>query len=164
MDVSAEIRYPGARLDDVVAMVLDPEFRAAVCEATMALHHDVWIEHADDGTASVTVSRTLPAYVPDFVKRFVGETITLMQVERWAAADTAVQRSAGLDLTVVGQPARMSGTILVEEYDDGTVEVITGDLRVSLPLIGSRVESEIAKGVVAAARKEQEAGIAWLAR
>jgi hypothetical protein len=35
---------------------------------------------------------------------------------------------------------------------------------VSLPLIGSRVESEIAKGVVAAARKEQEAGIAWLAR
>ena len=162
MDVTTEIHYPGARIDEVVALVLDPEFRAAVCDATMAIAHEVDVQRGDDGSAVVTVNRTLPAEVPDFIRRFVGETIELAQAETWEPADGSVTRRADLSLQVVGQPAAMTGSIVLRETSDGVHEVVRGELKVSLPFIGGKIEAEIAKGIVAAARKEQETGRTWL--
>lgn len=164
MDLTTEISYPGGSLADVVAMVLDRDFRAEVCRATMAISHDVEVTVRPDGSADVIVSRTLPAEVPDFVRRFVGETIRLTQSETWAADNGAVARHADLLLEVEGQPATMTGTIVLEETPDGVREVVRGRLKVALPLFGGKIEAEIAKGIVAAARQEEKTGRAWLAR
>jgi hypothetical protein len=67
MDLSAELSYPGATTDEAFALVVDPKFRAAVCEATGALSYDVGIDEKDGGGASIRVDRTMPAQVPDFV-------------------------------------------------------------------------------------------------
>ena len=98
MRVTTEMSYPGADLDAVVAMVFDKSFRAAVCEATKAVSHQVDISLGDGGSAVVTVRRTLPAEVPDFVKKFVGETIELVQSETWAVDDGSGVRRADLNL------------------------------------------------------------------
>ncbi len=163
MDLSTEIRYPGARVDDVAAMLLDERFRAAVCDATMAISHEVQVRLGADGSAEVAVSRTLPAEVPDFVKRFVGQTIELTQSESWAAADGSSVRSADLTLAVVGKPATMTGTIVLEEDPDGVRELVRGKLKVAVPFLGGKIENEIAKAIEAAARAEEETGRAWLA-
>ncbi len=134
----------------------------AVCAATMAISHRVETRVADDGSAVVTVSRTLPAQVPDFVKRFVGETIELVQSETWAADDGTGVRRADLALKVVGQPATMTGTMTLEEGADGVHEHINGELTVAVPFFGAKIETEIAKGIVAAARAEETTGRKWL--
>lgn len=163
MNVTTEIRYPGAHLESVLAMVLDREFRAAVCDATKAISHRVEIHPGAGGSATVTVSRTLPAEVPDFVRKFVGETIELVQSETWAADDGSGVRRADLTLEVVGQPAAMTGSIVLEETAEGVREVVQGELRATVPFFGGKVESELAKGIVAAARAEEKTGREWLA-
>jgi len=56
MKVTTELFYPGATLDDVAAMVLDKGFRVAVCDATMAVSHQVDTLVQDDGSAVRTMS------------------------------------------------------------------------------------------------------------
>jgi len=164
MKLTTEMSYPGAELDRVLAMLLDEDFRSEVCAATRALSHQVDITTRADGSADVTVSRVLPADVPDFVKKFVGETIRLVQSESWAAQDGSAGRHADLTLEVVGQPATMRGSIRLDQSPDGVHERVSGDLTVSVPFVGGKIESDIAKGLLAAARVEQQTGRDWLSR
>jgi hypothetical protein len=164
MDLSAEISYPGATPDQAFAMLVDPAFRTAVCEATNAIGHDVGIEEGADGGASVRVDRTMPAEVPDFVKKLVGETLDIRQTETWSPPDATGRRTADVLVDVLGQPARMTGTIVLESTEDGCREVMTGTVKVSIPFLGGKIEPEIAKAIVAAAKAEQRTGREWLAR
>lgn len=163
MDIEVEITYPDATVEDVMAMLTNPDFRTEVSAATGALDQDIDIESNDDGSVQVNTSRTLPAEVPDFVKKFVGDTITLVQEETWPASSDG-ERVGDLALRVLGQPASMSGSITVSQNGSGVVELIAGVLTVSVPFIGGKMEAEVAKGLRAAAKKEQEVGRAWLAR
>jgi hypothetical protein len=163
MDLSAEISYPGATTDEAFALVVDPQFRAAVCKATMALSYDVGIDPKDGGGASVRVDRTVPAEVPDFVKKLVGETLDVRQTEDWSAPDAEGRRTADVRVEVVGQPAKMTGSVVLEPTSDGCHEVVTGKVKVSIPLLGGKIEPEIAKGILTALKVEQQTGREWLA-
>jgi Protein of unknown function (DUF2505) len=162
MDVRGEITYGSASPEQVFALAVDRAFRAAVCQATHALSYDVAVDRPDDDTATVTVRRTMPAELPDFVKRFIGETVEVVQIERWAAADRGGQRTGQLTVRVEGQPAAMAGTIAIAADGEGARTVIRGDLKVSIPVVGKRIEPEIARGFVAAIAKEQEVADRWL--
>ncbi len=162
MDVRAEINYPTATVEQVFALVTDPHFRRAVCEATHALAYDVDVDKRLDGTASVTVRRTMPAEVPDFVKKFVGETLDVVQTEEWGVPNDLGQRQADLAVRVKGQPVKMTGTLLTQVVGDGARTSIRGDLTVSMPFVGKKIEPEIAKGVLAAVAAEQRTADRWL--
>jgi Protein of unknown function (DUF2505) len=163
MDLNAEISYPGATPDDAFALIVDPKFRSAVCEATMALGHDVGVDEKADGGATVRVDRTMPAEVPDFVKKLVGETLDVRQTEDWSAPDADGRRTADVLVEIVGQPARMTGTLVLEPTDDGCREVVSGQVKVSIPFLGGKIEPEIAKSIITAAKVEQKTGREWLA-
>jgi hypothetical protein len=164
MELTAEINYPTATPDEAFALVIDPKFRAEVCEATMALRYDVGIDETDDGGASVRIDRTVPAEVPDFVKKLVGETIDVRQTEEWSAPDAEGRRTADVRIEVVGQPARMTGTIVLEPTPEGCRETVNGQVKVSIPFLGGKIEPEISKSIVTAIKVEQKVGRAWLAK
>lgn len=164
MDVRAELSYPAAGPDAVFAMLCDRGYREAVCEATHASRHEISIEARDDGGATVTVMRTLPAQVPDFAKKFVGETIDVTQIEVWQPADAAGSRRADLTFEIKGQPATMRGSVLLEAVGSGAHQVVTGELKVAIPLFGKKLEPEVVKGIVAGLRQEERTGNEWLAR
>jgi hypothetical protein len=164
MDLRTELRYPRASAAEVVALAHDRGFRAAVCRATSAVDYEVDVQVDDDGSTAVVVSRTLPAAVPDIVKRLIGDTIEIVQSESWAPVDGSAPYTADLTVQVVGQPASMRGSMVVEEDGNGAVQAIQGDISVSMPFIGKRFEAELAKGILAAARREEQIGREWLAR
>ncbi len=164
MHVTTDIDYPGAEPTAVFALVSDRDFRAAVCEATRSIEYDIDMTVADDGSGDITVTRTLPADVADFVKAFVGKTITIVQSEQWGPAGPDGSRSADLVISVKGQPATMKGSVTIRPVDGGARQQIDGELVVSVPFFGKRIEPEVAKAIYAAADKEQETGRAWLAR
>lgn len=164
MDLKAEISYPTASCEQAYALVVDPEFRAAVCEATRATDYNVEIEELDDGGVHVVVDRTMPADVPDAMKKFVGETIGVIQTETWGPAASDGSRSADLLLEIKGQPAKLTGTITLAPNGSGCHEVVDGDLKVSIPFFGKKIEPEIAKGIKAAIRAEEKTGQSWLAK
>lgn len=162
MDLRAEINYPTATVEQVYALATDAEFRGAVCEATNALDYDVEVAEHDDGTAAVTVCRTMPADVPDLVKKFVGQTVDVVQTEQWGAPDDTGNRRADLLVQIKGQPAKMTGTVTTETVGAGARTSIRGDLKVSMPFVGKKIEPEIAKGILAAIEKEQVTADEWL--
>ena len=114
--------------DQAYALVVDPEFRAAVCDATHAIDYNVEIEEHDDGGAHIVVDRTVPADVPDMMKKFVGETIGVKQTEDWGPPGADGSRTADLLLEIKGQPAKLAGTITLAPNGDGCHEVVDGEL------------------------------------
>ena len=146
----------------VFAMLCDRGWRDRVSQSIQAKQHQVSIEPAGD-TVTVTTSRTMPAMVPDAVRKMTGETITIVQVERWGAAAADGSRTADLEVTISGQPAGMQGSARLSPTANGSTEVFTGDVRVRIPFLGKKIEPEIVKAFRAFIRKEGEVGRAHLA-
>jgi len=156
MQISATISYPsGTTPVQVYELATDADFRGEVCEATHALDYDVSVDAHDD-TAKVVVNRTMPADVPDFMKKMIGETVDVVQTEDWGAPDADGQRTADVVVQIKGQPAVMNGTAAIVASGGEVVMQIEGDLKVSIPFFGKKVEPEIAKGIYAAVDKEQK--------
>ncbi len=156
MKISATISYPeGTTPDQVYELSIDPAFRAEVCRATRALDHAVDIDVHDDATSTVVVTRTMPADLPDFIKKMVGETVGVVQTEQWGEPDDRGQRTADLTVQITGQPATMKGTASIVATEDAAEMRILGELKVAIPFFGKKVEPEIAKGIYGAAAAEQ---------
>jgi hypothetical protein len=162
MELRDQISYPDATCAQAWTMIVDPDFRAAVCEATRAIDYHVEIDEDDAGGARVVVDRTMPSDVPDMMKKFVGETVGVLQTEVWSPAADDGSRTADLTLEIKGQPAKLSGTIALQPAGDGCKQLVAGDLSVSIPFFGKKIEPEIAKGIHAAIRAEEKTGQARL--
>lgn len=160
MQFTEVITYP-APPDTVFAMLGDPEFRANVCRATGALEHSVGID-PDGDEVVVTTVRVMPAEVPDFVRRLVGERIEVAQHERWSPADATGRRAASLSLRISGAPANMHGGIELAPHDVGCQETISGDLRVLVPFVGGRIEAEMVRALRLAIEREAQVGHEYL--
>ena len=151
-----ELRYD-ASPEDVRAMLADPEFRERVCEAQGATD---WTVEADGtgGQVSVVVDQRRPAQgIPGFARKVVGDEIHIVQREDWTDP-----HSASLDVEIPGKPGRLRGTITLAADGAGTLETVTGDLRVDIPLVGRKLEGLIGELLDAALAKEQELGRSWL--
>ncbi|MBV9821464.1 MAG: DUF2505 domain-containing protein [Actinobacteria bacterium] len=138
--------------------------REEACRESGALSYQVSIERTADGGARVDVRRVMPAQVPDVVRRFVGETIAVEQIEQWGPAAPDGSRSATVRVSVTGQPAQMAGTMALTPTAGGCAELVTGDVTVSIPFLGKRIEPEIVKVIEAALRIEHRVGQAWIAQ
>lgn len=146
----------------VFAMLCDRTWREQVCEATHAIDYSVSVEDSADGAVTVRTVRVLPAKVPEPIKSMVGEHIEIEQTETWSVAAGDV-RQAIVEVHISRQPASMIGTMTLRSNGSGTRQTVTGDIRVKIPLLGRRLESEIAKAIRAALDKEGECARAYLA-
>jgi Protein of unknown function (DUF2505) len=143
---------------EVRAMIVDPEFREKVCQAIGTVRHSVRVEGSGD-EVGVTVDQTQSAHeLPSFARKFVGNEIRIIQRETWREPTRA-----GLDLEIPGKPGRLTGGIVLDGDDDGTVEELSGDLKVGIPLIGGKLEEFVGDIFAAALRIEEKVGRQWLA-
>ncbi len=148
--------------DRVFAMLCDRSWRERVCQETKAVRWTVAIRATSD-SAEISVVRVLPARVPDLMKAMVGDTIETSQDERWGPAAANGSRRATMTVQVTGQPATVTGEVRLEPNGSGTRQTISGDISVSIPFIGRRIEAVIGEGIRAAVVVEQRLGQAYLA-
>jgi hypothetical protein len=158
-----EIQDYEADPDAVFAMLCDQAWREEVCRATHAIDYSVAVDESDDGI-SVRTARVLPANVPEPIKSMVGEHIEITQIETWATVSDGNTRHAKLDVRIVRQPASMTGTMTLEPHGAGTRQTVVGNIRVKIPLLGRRLEPELAKAIRAALDKEGECARTYLTR
>ncbi len=156
MKFSHEIRY-AAGADDVYAMLGEQSFREQVCEASGALEHTVQVTPSAAGMDAV-VDRTMPAEgLPSFATKFVGDRIEVVQKETWTSPTEAT-----LEVSIPGKPGHLRGTVTLTESGGETVETVAGELKVSIPLVGGKLESLIAGLLRDALRAEERVGRSWL--
>ena len=156
MDINTRLEFAAAPTE-VYAMLTDAQYLDEVCQATQSSSYDVDV----DGSTTRT-TRSFPA--PDAVARFVGSTLTVTEETVWGDATADGRRSGDLQMTVQGQPVSMRGRLELTPAGAGSVVQLTGDLKVSIPLLGKKLEQSSAPAVLAGFRKQQEVGSRWLAR
>jgi len=162
MELSVHHDSP-ASVEQMFTAHLTQEVREEACRQSGATAYTVTITPRADGGATVAVDRTMPARVPDFIRRIVGDYIEIIQVEEWAAAGPDGVRRADIRLTIKNQPASMHGAAVLKPSASGSSELVTGMVKVAIPIIGRKIEPEIVKVVMAGLRLEQQVTSDWAA-
>ena len=154
-----DLRYDGASIDEVNAMLADPKFREEVCASQ---HYHRWkVDITGQGEGmQVRIDQHRPTEgVPSFAHKFVGEEIHIVQEEDWHSST-----SADLAVTIPGKPGHMKGSIRLAEVDGGVTEAVHVDIKVAIPLVGGKIEGLIAELLEHALVAENRVGQEWLSR
>jgi hypothetical protein len=147
-----------APADKVAAMLRDPKFREAVCDAQTATKKSVSITE-NGGGMEVTIDQWLPTEgVPAFATKIVGETTNVVQTEQWSDAF-----HGDITVAIPGKPGEMKGTATITETDGVTTEVVDLEIKVKIPVIGGKLEGLIAGILKSALKAENRTGRTWLA-
>lgn len=156
--IEHEMRYNGATPEQVHAMLADPAFREQVCEFQHFARYDVAIT-PDGAGMSVQIDQYRGTDgIPGFARKFAGDQIHIQQKEEWSSST-----SADLHVGIPGKPGAMDGTVRLVGDDAGTTEVVRAEVRVSIPLVGGKIEGFIADMLLKALRAESKVGRDWLA-
>ena len=146
--------------EEVFAIVTDATFREQACEKTKALSYDVQVTESG-GDTIVRVSREMPANdVPDIARKFVGQTLTLVQTETWHAAAADGSRRADVVGEISNTPVTLKGTASITG-DGQAVQAIDLDVKVAVPLIGKKMEPFVVDAIRSGLQKEHELARDW---
>ncbi len=163
MRITTSYEYP-ASPQDVFAMMADPAFQAAKCEATHPLSHTESVTPKWDQTEIFT-ARVLPTDgFPDFARSMIGPKVKVTETLMWSPASVDGSRTGTITIGIGDAPVGMKGTLRLSPTAAGSRVDIDGELKARIPLVGGRVEKAAEGPIRAAIDKEQEVGRAWLAR
>jgi hypothetical protein len=160
MKLRESFSYP-AGVEKVFALISDDAFRTKTAEDSKARDVSTTVEQ-DGGDTVVTLVRTQPATsskVPDFVKKLIGDTVTIKQVERWTAPDADGNRTATITMKIAGKPAGFKGKATLKPASKGAEFTVAGDVKVDVPFVGKKVEPLIAKAIEASLHYDVKAGV-----
>ena len=102
------------------------------CEKTKALSYDVKVSESG-GDTIVQVQREMPADdVPDIARKFVGQTLTVVQTETWHPANADGSRDADVKGEIANTPVTLKGTARIASNGSETVQSIDLDVKVAL--------------------------------
>ena len=93
-----------------------------------------------------------------FANIVVGDEINLVQTEKWSDIE-----HARVEVLIPGKPGQMNGTVTLREENGTTTETVDMEVRVSIPLVGGKIESLIADLLRKALRAENAVGRQYLA-
>ena len=148
------LTYDASR-DAVAAMLLDPAFREAVLERQRVTRGSAAV---NGDTITIEQARSSDG-VPSFAKKFIGDEIVIVQTETWSSPDRA-----DLVLTIPGKPGEVTGSSRLAEAGGQTTQTVDLEVRVSIPLVGGKIESMIADILGVGLDVEHKVGVEWLAR
>lgn len=156
MEIRHQLQYD-ASPDDVYAMLTDPAFREKVARALGTLSHEITIEPSGSGhTVDIDMVQQTHG-VPGFAKKIVGEETRVVQRERWVAGT-----GAALEVEIPGKPGHIRGNITLLAEETQTVETFKGEAKISIPLVGGKLEKLIEQLFIDGMDTEHRVGVAWL--
>jgi acylphosphatase len=148
----------------VFEMVTDQAYVQEKNERTGGIGVETEVTNNDDGSVEIYVTRALPAQIPSFAKKFVGEQITTQQTDVWQPAQADGNYRGTLHVDFGKAPMAITGTFQINATDNGSVLVVTAEAKATVPFVGGKLEGVAADQFNRAVRKEQEVGQDWLSR
>ncbi len=147
--------------EEVFAIVTDATFREQACQKTKALSYAVEVTESG-GDTIVKVQREMPSDdVPDIARKFVGQTLTVVQTETWHPAKADGSREADVRGEISNTPVTLKGTAQITAAGASTVQSIELDVKVAVPLIGKKIEPFVVDAIRSGLQKEHELGKDW---
>ncbi|MEZ5186962.1 MAG: DUF2505 domain-containing protein [Candidatus Nanopelagicales bacterium] len=123
---------------------------------------DVLEHERDDSARSLKVDRRVPADLPEFAKKILGDKNRVIQTEKWTA--TGGGYVCDLDIDFPGKPLHVKGTLEIKPTGADTSDwVVDMDVKASVPLVGGKLEGVVQKETIASLDKEYAFNQEWLA-
>ncbi|MCW2605681.1 MAG: uncharacterized protein JWO60_374 [Frankiales bacterium] len=145
----------GADVETVFAALTGPGWPAAL-DARL---HDgstlVSAEPTPDGGVRLVQTRRLPDGIPSFLRAFAPQDGTVTQTDVWGPAVGGV-RVGTWEVAFAGSPGEIKGDTRVEPTADGSRWVVTGTVKVRVPLVGGKAEGYLAPLVEKLVAKQGE--------
>jgi hypothetical protein len=155
--LSHTLTYPGSTVDDVYAMLADPAYRKAVGDYQHVVDFACDISAEGAGMRVRLAEAHGTDRIPSFAQRLVGSEIRFVQEEAWSS-----HSAAELRVTIPGKPGDMSGTTTLTQTGADVVQQVELAVRVSIPLVGGKVEDLVAGFMGKAFEAEHKVGTRWL--
>ena len=161
MDFEISHAFP-YELDAVAAAILDEEYQASLGDVESLKSREVLSqEERSDGTVVRRVRCVLDLHITGLAKNFIGdgepawveEAIWYPDRNQW---EWTVQPEVAENLL------KANGYISLTGSDHKTERIVHGDVKVSVPLYGGKVEGTIVDGLEHAYAEEAERLQAWL--
>jgi hypothetical protein len=154
---SHSLSYPATTVADVYAMLGDPAYRKAVGDYQRVTDFACDITPVDGGMEVRLEQAHGTDRIPAFAQRLVGSEIRFVQEESWSSPS-----AADIRVTIPGKPGDMNGTTTLTQAGDDVVQQIDLAVKVSIPLVGGKVEDLIAGFIGKAFQAENKVGVKWL--
>lgn len=148
---------------DVMAMLRHPDYIREKCDRTGSMETTVAVTDTDDGGCVITTTRVLPAQVPAAAKRFVGETLTVTEVQTWTPLGPDGTATATGDVDF-GAPLAFRASLTLAPGGDGTTVTTDGSFKASVPFVGGTIEKGAAEQTAKYLTVEERVGNEWLSR
>lgn len=144
-----------ADADAAFALISDKKYLEEKNEATGGTDVKVDVAESGDNT-EITVERTLPAEVPDFAKKFTGDTITTKQVDKWGAPDADGSRKGTSQIEFKGSPLNVKANLKLANEGSGSKLTMEFEAKASIPLVGGKLEKVVKEQTERAVEAEQK--------
>jgi hypothetical protein len=150
--------------DEVYATMVDPEFLRARLERIGGPGAGLLDHSADGGGARYLLRLGLDAKdLPSVVRSVLPGDVTIERNERWTRQDSG-RYLGDVEVTIPGTPASATGGMRLRDLPDGGSELsVRADVRVSVPLIGGKIEGVVGEQVQKLLAAETAFTAAWLA-
>lgn len=155
--VSHTLSYPGTTVDAVFAMLGDAAYRKAVSEYQRVIDFACDITPSGGGMEVRLEEAYDTDRIPSFAQRLVGGEIRFVQQESWSSP-----AGADIHVTIPGKPGDITGTVSLTQVGDDVVQQVDAEVKVSIPLVGGKVEGLVADFLGKAFDAENKVGAKWL--
>jgi hypothetical protein len=150
--------------DRVHAALVDPAFLRDRLAALGGTDAELLEHRVDDGEVSYRLRHGIPTEeVPAAVRPLLGGALRLERVETWRP-DGAGRYVGTVRLDTSGLPGQLAGvTRLVDTPEGGSELSVDGEVKVSIPLVGGKIEDVVADQVRKLLAKEADFALGWIA-
>jgi Protein of unknown function (DUF2505) len=125
----------------------DEAFLAEYAKEIGALDWNISVDRPEDLIRSRLLMHVPTGGIPAIFKRFVPAELEIVETRTWPAA-TPGTADIAVDAAVAKRDARVRGQALLSPVDRGTGFDMSGDVSVSLPLVGRQAAEQLANLIV----------------
>ena len=145
--------------DAVHAAIVDPAFVADRLEALGGTNAAVEDRTESAGTVTYRLRQGLAAqHLPSAVRTLLKGDLVVHRTETWRPDKTGTVQA-----TVQGVPGEINGTMRLSEMDSRTEWLTSLEVKVSIPLVGGKIEKSIGEQVLKLLANEAAFTEKWLA-
>lgn len=145
----------------VHAMLTDEKFVTFRAENTGAVSSTSSVTAGSEGACTVLSTRVLPANVPSFAAKMIGETLTVTETQTWPALSHAGTATVPVKVEF-SAPISFTGTMSLAPSSEGAQVTVTGTFKASIPFVGGKVEQLAKETTEKYLAKENKLGTQWL--
>ena len=128
-----------ADVETVFALMSDPDFCMRKYADAGATDIQVDSDQRQEGPTLVS-KRKVTVDLPGFAKKVMQPTNTVVQTDEWVPADDSGNRVCRYKVEVQGVPSRIDGTVTLTPEGGGTRQEVEAEVKVSIPLLGGKLE------------------------